>query len=102
MEEFFYNMMKDPGFSWIVIIFLIWNVIVFFLYGTDKLKAKLGAWRISEKTLLLCAFLLGGVGAWAGMETFRHKTLHLSFRILVPIAAFWSLGALYYLYTITG
>ena len=32
--------------------YIIWNIIVFLLYGVDKLKAKAGAWRIPEKTLL--------------------------------------------------
>ena len=27
----------------------------------------------------------GGVGAWLGMELFRHKTQHRSFRICVPL-----------------
>ena len=64
----------------------IWNIIVFFIYGLDKLKAKTGSWRISEKRLLLCAFFLGGFGAFAGMLVFRHKTKHLKFRVLVPLA----------------
>ncbi|MBQ6145940.1 MAG: DUF1294 domain-containing protein, partial [Clostridia bacterium] len=51
------------------------NLISFALYGMDKLKAKAGAWRISEATLLLAA-LLGPVGAMLGMELFRHKTKH--------------------------
>ncbi|MBR0357255.1 MAG: DUF1294 domain-containing protein [Clostridia bacterium] len=60
------------------------NLISFALYGMDKLKAKAGAWRISEATLLLAA-LLGPVGAMLGMELFRHKTKHAKFKILVPL-----------------
>ena len=60
------------------------NLISFALYGIDKLKAKAGAWRISEATLLLAA-LLGPVGAMLGMELFRHKTKHAKFKILVPL-----------------
>ena len=64
----------------------------FALYGADKSRARKGAWRISEKTLLLCALCLGAFGAAAGMGIFRHKTRHLKFRILVPF--FCALNAL--------
>lgn len=57
----------------------------FILYGLDKLKARHGKWRISEKTLLLSALLMGGPGALLGMQLFRHKTRHLRFQILVPV-----------------
>ena len=60
------------------------NLTALAFYGVDKLKAKQGAWRISEATLLLIS-LLGPVGALLGMELFRHKTRHAKFRILVPL-----------------
>lgn len=65
---------------------LIWNPCVLFQYGMDKYRARLGLWRVSERTLLLSAFALGGIGAMLGMLLFRHKTRHLRFRILVPLA----------------
>ena len=74
-------------FLYILIALLIWNAVVFALYGIDKLKAKKGARRISEKALLLCAFFFGGVGALLGMQVFRHKTKHKKFKILVPLFA---------------
>ena len=52
------------------------NIFTFSLYGADKRKARRGAWRISEKTLLTCTWLFGGVGALIGMRVFRHKTKH--------------------------
>jgi len=63
------------------------NLFAFALYGVDKARAKRGAWRIPEKTLLAAAWLLGGVGAWLGMRVFRHKTKHLRFAYGVPLAA---------------
>ncbi len=62
------------------------NLIAFLLYGADKAKAKRGAWRIPEIVLIGISFLGGAAGAWLGMLAFRHKTRHLRFRILVPLA----------------
>jgi len=69
-----------------LVVMTIWNVIVLCMYGIDKRRAILGKWRISEKFLLGCAFCGGGAGAFAGMRLFRHKTKHLSFRIIVPLS----------------
>ena len=55
------------------------SVITFFAYGIDKLKAKKGAWRISEKALLGLGFIGGAVGGLIGMKVFRHKTRHRYF-----------------------
>lgn len=64
----------------------IWNIVVFLIYGLDKLFAKLDMWRISERTLLVSALLLGGVGAFFGMKIWRHKTKHKSFKVTVGFA----------------
>ncbi len=63
----------------------------FFACGWDKLSAKRGWRRIRERTLFLWAGLGGGLGVWAGMYCFRHKTRHLSFVVGVPLltAAFY-------------
>lgn len=72
---------------WSVCIYLaVINLIAFAFYGADKAKAKRAAWRIPEAVLIGLAFLGGAAGAWLGMLVFRHKTKHLKFRILVPIA----------------
>ena len=60
------------------------NVVAFFIYGVDKLKAKKGKWRIPESTLLLFAAIGGSVGAWLGMCLWRHKTQHKKFKFGVP------------------
>ena len=69
------------------------NGFTFCLYGVDKRRAKRGAWRIPEKTLLLCTWLLGGVGVLIGMRVFHHKTKHRVFTISAPIAAAISIVA---------
>lgn len=61
------------------------NSIGFLAMGLDKAKAKAGAWRIPEKTLLTIAVIGGGLGVWLGMETFRHKTKHWYFKYGVPV-----------------
>lgn len=71
----------------------VWNLLVFFLYARDKRKAQTGRRRTPEKTLLACALLLGGVGAFAGVFGVRHKTKHAKFYVLVPLAALLTLGA---------
>jgi Predicted membrane protein len=76
--------------------FIIWNIVTFFLYGVDKFNAMNNRWRIPNKSLLLCAFFFGGIGAFFGMRIFRHKTKTKEFVILVPIGAIVSLLLGYY------
>lgn len=61
------------------------NLISFLLMGIDKWKAKRGAYRISEKTLLIWCLCFGGLGGWIGMQSFRHKTQHKKFTLTVPV-----------------
>ena len=70
----------------ILIAFVVLNIVTFFVYGIDKLKAKKGWWRISERTLLLLASLGGSIGAQLAMQMFRHKTQHAKFKYGVPFA----------------
>lgn len=63
------------------------NVRAFRLYGRDKRAAIRGEWRTPEKTLLLAAVLGGGIGSFAGMEYFRHKTKTPRFMAAVPLCA---------------
>ena len=60
--------------------FCIINIITFFVYGLDKLKAVNHWWRIPEWVLLGLAAAGGSVGAYLGMMVFRHKTLKPLFR----------------------
>lgn len=72
------------------------NIIAFTIYGMDKKYAREGRWRISEKTLLGIAAIGGAAGAWIGMQTFRHKTKHMSFRVLIPLFAVVHVGIILY------
>ncbi len=61
------------------------NIVTFIVYGIDKVKAMKGKWRISEATLLLLAIIGGSVGAWLGMKTWHHKTMHKKFKYGLPL-----------------
>ena len=63
-----------------IIIAVILNVVVFFMYGADKKKAKRGEWRTPEKTLILGG-LIAPWGAILGMHYFRHKTNKPKFKL---------------------
>ena len=80
--------------AWIylVLIITLWNIVTFALYGIDKRKATKSKRRISEKSLILCAFIMGSVGALLGMSVFRHKTKHLKFKLLLPVALIINIG----------
>lgn len=56
------------------------NVLTFFYFGIDKMKARGGRRRISEKMLWVLSLLGGSVGALMAMHFFRHKTQKLSFQ----------------------
>ncbi|AOV09133.1 hypothetical protein BI350_06670 [Sporosarcina ureilytica] len=49
--------------------------------GYDKRQSKKKEKRIPEKNLWLLACIGGGIGAYLGMQIFRHKTRHTSFRV---------------------
>lgn len=72
--------MNDGLLLWLLAV----NVAAFVMMGLDKAKAKLGAWRIPEKMLLLTAAAGGSVGAILGMQLFRHKTRHPAFSVGLP------------------
>lgn len=50
------------------------SLITFVAYGSDKRKAKKGAYRTKEKTLLLLSFFGGAFGGYPAMLIYRHKT----------------------------
>ena len=64
---------------------LIWIVVMsvwaFLAMGFDKRQAKKKGARIPEKNLWALAIFGGGIGAYMGMQVFRHKTRKTSFRV---------------------
>lgn len=63
------------------------------MYFADKVKAKRGKWRISEKALLTVGFIGGAIGALFAMKTFRHKTKHYYFYVINVIGLVWQIAA---------
>ncbi|MCQ1536689.1 DUF1294 domain-containing protein [Methanosarcina sp. KYL-1] len=76
--------MTDNVYLLFPIFYAVLNAASFTLYGLDKFKAKRQKWRISEQTLLIVSFF-GPMGAWLGMQRFRHKTQKPLFKSLVPL-----------------
>jgi uncharacterized membrane protein YsdA (DUF1294 family) len=69
----------------ILVMFLVWNLYAFLLMGWDKRQAKRHGQRIPEKKLFAIALFFGALGLGLGMRLFRHKTMHRSFNVGVPI-----------------
>jgi uncharacterized membrane protein YsdA (DUF1294 family) len=57
-------------FAWLTLS----SAYAFVLFGSDKIKARRGKRRISERHLLAVSILGGWLGGLAGMLVFRHKT----------------------------
>ena len=74
------------------------NVIVFIIYGIDKLKAKKRKWRIPENTLLLLAIIGGSIGAWLGIKVWHHKTLHKKFKYGIPLIVIAQIAIVVYIF----
>ena len=84
-------------FIYVACFFAVMSLILFFVMGADKSKAKRHARRVPERTLVLLAALGGAVGGCLGMLAFRHKTRHLKFLISFPLFAVLDLAILWLL-----
>lgn len=71
---------------WLPIMAIIYNVIVYIMFCTDKKHARRQRSRIPENVLLGTAVLFGAPGAYLGMVVNRHKTLHPRFFVGIPAA----------------
>ena len=75
--------MMNP-ISFLIIYFVIINIVGFALMGIDKRKAIKRAFRIPEATLFIVALIGGSIGSILGMQVFRHKTRHWYFAFGMP------------------
>lgn len=70
------------------------NLFSFGLMGYDKRCARRGRWRVPERRLFLAVACFGALGGVLGMQIFRNKTKHWSFRILFPLLLFVQIAIL--------
>ncbi len=77
---------------------LVMSLILFFVMGADKRRAKSEKRRVPEKTLFLLAALGGALGGTLGMHTFRHKTKHWYFAWGFPLLALAQLALCVWLF----
>ena len=87
-NDFIMTVIGSP-WGWLAIWLILINLVTFFVFGVDKLKAKRkvnheSIRRVPEKTLFLLAAIGGSIGALLGMKVWHHKTLHKSFRFGIP------------------
>ena len=90
--------MNDTSLPQLAQIYLIAiNVITFFLYGIDKMKAQRSKWRIPEAVLLGLAVIGGTIGALFGMRVWNHKTKHKIFKYGLPLLLLLQILLLYFM-----
>lgn len=76
----------------------LYNVLVFFIYGWDKMIAGTKLRRVPEKILLGLAALGGGLGAVCGSFIFHHKTRKTSFQLILMLIIALQVGAVIWWY----
>lgn len=90
----------NPILFFIAIFFLAVNLMAFSVMLWDKSRSrKDGAERVSEAMLFFLAAAFGGIGVYAGMLFFRHKTRKWQFIIGVPLLIVQNIAFLYLVYT---
>lgn len=70
------------GLIWVMLAI---NVIAAAVTATDKICARLGAWRVPERVLWTIAVCGGAAGMLLTMRLVRHKTKHRRFMVGLPI-----------------
>ncbi|WP_201000378.1 DUF1294 domain-containing protein [Paenibacillus glycanilyticus] len=86
----------------LIIYLLVVNIIAFAMMGMDKNYARRKKRRIPEKRLFGVSAIGGALGAWIGMQIWRHKTKHASFRVGIPLLFIFNLVVIYYLAGLIG
>ena len=81
----------------LIILIMVFQILPFLIYGIDKLFAKRGFFRISEKALLATTFIFGIIGSFAAMVIFKHKTRKTSFRHNFAVIVFLRIFVLVFL-----
>lgn len=85
--------------KYLIIYWILINLIGFLSMWIDKRKAIKNRWRISERTLFAIAFLGGTIGSFIGMYTFHHKTKTPKFMIGIPLILLGQIALVCFLYS---
>lgn len=85
--------------TFLIIYFVIINIVGFAIMGIDKRKAIKRTFRIPEATLFIVALIGGSVGSIIGMQVFRHKTRHWYFVFGMPAILIVQIALLIFLLT---
>lgn len=84
------------GISWVPLTaYGLISVVAFFLYWSDKRKARRDGWRTPENVLHAVELAGGWPGALLAQQLFRHKTRKVSFQVL-----FWTIVVLHQVFWI--
>ena len=78
-----------PALAFLLVI----NLVTVLHYWEDKRRARAGAWRVPESTLLGLAAIGGSPGALLACRLFRHKTRKQPFATLLLLTAAAQAGA---------
>lgn len=78
----------------LAIYLLLINLDAFLLMRADKRRAVGGKRRIPEAALFLVAVLGGSPGVMLALRRYRHKTLHTSFTVGMPLICFFEAALL--------
>jgi uncharacterized membrane protein YsdA (DUF1294 family)/cold shock CspA family protein len=70
------------GVPWIGLGYLLFSLLSFGQYWSDKRKAQAGHWRVTEASLHLVELLGGWPGALVAQQLFRHKTRKFDFQVI--------------------
>jgi len=76
-----------------LILYPVMSFLTFTLYADDKSRAKQRRWRVSERTLHLCEFMGGWLGAFIAQRRLRHKSSKVSYQIV-----FWVIVAIHIIF----
>ena len=85
----------------LLVVFLLCNMLAFYLVGSDKRKAlqERTSRRTSEGVLFFWAACFGAVGVYVAMLLFRHKTKRWYFQVGVPLLMVQNLATMCLLWT---
>lgn len=71
---------------YLLLYYVVVNLLLFGMMGIDKSRAKKNAWRIPEAYLFMVSLLGGALGGFLGMFAFHHKKKKIYFYFIYFIS----------------